>query len=218
MNKLRILLADDHAMIREGLKMMINAQTDMECIGEADNGRAALQLAREHNPDIAVMDISMPELSGVQATEQLKLTHPHIKVLALTRHKDEAHLQQLLRAGANGYVLKQSAASELIHAIRALASGHSYLDPAITGNIVSDYVGKRARQAAPTNVSPSERETEVLRYVAWGYSNKDIAQTLGISVKTVETHKANGMLKLGLRSRIEVVRFALLQGWLQEAE
>ncbi|NOT63633.1 MAG: response regulator transcription factor [Acidobacteria bacterium] len=218
MNKLRILLADDHAMIREGLKMMINVQADMECIGEADNGRAALQLARDRDPDIVVMDISMPELSGVQATEQLKQTHPHIKVLVLTRHKDDAHLQQLLRAGATGYVLKQSAASELIHAIRALASGHNYLDPAITENIVSDYVGKRARQAAPANISLSDRETEVLRYVAWGYSNKDIAQTLGISVKTVETHKANGMLKLGLRSRIEVVRFALLQGWLQEAE
>lgn len=214
MKKLRILLTDDHAIIRDGLKMLINAQLDMECVGEASNGHIAVQLAEEHKPDIVVMDVAMPELNGVQATKQLKQIHPVIKVLVLTRHNDEAHIQQLLLAGASGYVLKQSASAELIRALRALAAGHSYLDPAITENIVNNYVGKRAAPFVPANVNLSERESEVLRHVAFGYSNKEIANTLGISVKTVETYKSNGMQKLGLKSRIEVVRYALLQGWM----
>lgn len=218
MKQLRILLADDHGVIREGLKMLVNAQADMECVGEARDGRIALQLAQELKPDIVVMDVSMPEMNGVQATERLKQIHPEIKVLALTRHKDDAFLQQLLRAGVAGYVLKQSAATELIRALHVLAAGQNYLDPAVTENVFGHSASKHSTNVMPSNANLSERETEVLRLVAWGNSNKDIATELGISVKTVETYKANLTQKLGLKRRTDIVRFAVLQGWMQEAE
>ncbi|HZS10462.1 MAG TPA: response regulator transcription factor [Blastocatellia bacterium] len=215
MNKLRIFLAEDHDMIREGLKMIINSQPDMECIGEASNGRAAVKRVVELLPDVTVMDISMPELNGLQATERIKQSCPQVKVLTLTRHRDDGYLQQLLRAGASGYVLKQSASTELIRAIRAVASGKIYLDPAITEQVVGNYVGRSVGKGPALQSEPSERENEVLRMIAWGYSNKEIAARLSLSVKTVEVHKANVMRKLGMRSRIDIVRYALLQGWLQ---
>lgn len=216
MKKLRILLVDDHAMIRDGLKMLIQAQPDMECVGEAGDGSVAVGLANKLQPDMVVMDITMPELNGLLATEKLKQESPNIKVLTLTRHKDESHLQQILRAGASGYVLKQSAASALIQAIRAVAAGHTWLDPAVTESVVSIFIGKHPAPDAPINAGLSERESETLHLIAWGYSNKEIAAQLKISVKTVESHKAKAMQKLGLNSRIDIVRFALLQGWLQE--
>jgi DNA-binding NarL/FixJ family response regulator len=160
----------------------------------------------------------MPRVNGLKATETLKETCPAVKVLALTRHQDDGYLQQLLRAGAAGYVLKQSRPAELLQAIRAIGSGKSYLDPAVAGRVIGDY-GRR-RQQPPLTVSPggtlSCREEEVLRLIAWGYSNKEIATRLDLSVKTVETHKANAMHKLQMRSRIDIVRFALLQGWLED--
>lgn len=218
MSKLRILLAEDHMTVREGLRMIVNAQTDMEVVGEACDGLSAVAHAQELLPDIVVMDVSMPKLNGLKATEKLKQLCPQIKVLTLTRHTDSGYLQQLLRAGASGYVLKQSAPTELLHAIRAVAAGGKYLDPAVAGNVIGNYTRRTAglSVAAQASRELSEREAEVLRLIAWGYSNKEIAARLEISVKTVEAHKANGMKRLGMRSRIDIVRFALLQGWLQD--
>ncbi len=216
MTKLRIMLAEDHATVREGLKMIIGAQADMEVVGEAADGRAAIERAKELLPDIIVMDVSMPELNGLKATVKIKQCCPQVKILTLTRHTDDGYLQQLLRAGASGYVLKQSAATELIHAIRAVASGGKYLDPAVAGKVMGNYVGRSASFRGTTEGGLSDREAEVLRLIAWGHSNKEIAARLELSVKTVEAHKANAMKKLGISSRIDIVRYALLQGWLQD--
>jgi two-component system, NarL family, response regulator NreC len=213
--KLRILLAEDHEMVREGLKALINSQSDMIVIGEAGDGGATIERAQELKPDIVVMDVSMPKMNGLEATEKLKRACPQVKVLTLTRHTDTGFMQRLFRAGASGYALKQSASSELIRAIRAIREGNNYLDPAITEKVMSGYVGKQANPIIKQS-DLSEREEDVLRKIAWGYSNKEIAAQLDISVKTVEAHKANGMKKLEMRSRIDVVRYALLQGWLKE--
>lgn len=217
MSKLRVLLADDHEIFRDGLKMLVSAQPDMEVIGEAKNGRMALALAQQLQPEIVVMDISMPELNGLKVTEILKGSCPHLKILTLTRHKDEGYLQQLLKAGASGYVLKQSASSDLIRAIRAVAGGFTYLDPALTNSVVSNFVRRRPARGTPARKNLSDREEQVLRLIAWGYSNKEIAARLSLSIKTVEVHKANSMQKMGMKGRIEIVRYALLQGWLQDS-
>lgn len=216
MNKLRIFLADDHAIIREGLKSLINAQPDMEVIGEADNGRTTLQKARELLPDIVVMDVSMPELNGIAATERLKQHCPHIKVLALTMHDDKGYLGQVLKAGASGYVLKRAAFEELTHAIRMVAAGGIYLDPKVMSKVVGSYIRKRAHEDDLLRNDLSNRETEVLRSIARGYSNKEIAAQLDISVRTVETYKVRLMEKLDLHNRADIVRYALHQGWLQD--
>jgi len=214
--KLRIFLADDHAVVREGLKSLVNAQPDMEVVGEAGDGRATWQRAKQLQPDVVVMDISMPELNGVQATERLKGECPEVRVLALTVHEDTSYLRQLLQAGASGYVLKRGAAEELIHAIRTVAAGGVYLDPSLAGRVVSRYIGSQAPNGASQRGDLSERETDVLRLIALGYSNKEIAAQLGISVRTVETYKTRLMVKLDLSSRADIVRYALHQGWLQE--
>ncbi len=217
--KLRIFLAEDHATVREGLKMIVNAQDDMEVVGEAGDGREAVERAAELLPDIVVMDVSMPHLNGLKATRKLQQCCPQVSILTLTRHMDDGYLQQLLRAGASGYVLKQSPPAELLHAIRAIAAGGKYLDPAIAGKLMGNFAGRPTatswRDARRGTIS--DREAEVLRLIAWGNSNKEIAEQLGISVKTVEVHKANAMRKLGMQRRIDIVRYALLQGWLQDS-
>ena len=217
MNKLRILLADDHQTIRDGLKLLVNSQSDMETVGEADNGRVAVQLAQELLPDVVVMDVSMPELNGLQATKKLKQKCPQVKVLTLTRHTDDGYLQQLLQAGAHGYVLKQSKSVELLSAIRAVAAGQTYLDPAITEQAITQIRSAgRAARGTSSDANLSGREAEVLRLIAWGYINKEVAARLSLSVKTIEFHKANGMRKMGMKSRVDIVRYAILQGWLQD--
>jgi DNA-binding NarL/FixJ family response regulator len=213
--KLRVFLADDHAVLREGLRMLVNSQPDMEVVGEAADGRSAVRGVVELEPDVAVLDVSMPELNGLQATARIKECCPYAKILTLTRHTDDGYLQQLLKAGVNGYVLKQSVSGVLLNAIRAVASGQTFLDPAITSKVVGSYVAKSAGKGVAVQNEPSERETEVLRMIAWGHSNKEIAARLDLSVKTVEVHKANAMRKLGMTSRIDIVRYAILQGWLQ---
>ena len=216
MAKLRVFLADDHAVLRDGLKMLVNSQPDMECVGEAADGRAAVQGVSELLPDVAVLDVSMPELNGLQATQRIKRCCPEAKILTLTRHTDDGYLQQLLKAGVSGYVLKQSAANVLLTAIRAVAAGQTFLDPAITGKVVGGYVGRSVGKADRPSGVVSEREAEILRMIAWGYSNKEIAARLSISVKTIEAHKANAMRKLNITSRIDLVRYAMFQGWLQD--
>jgi two-component system, NarL family, response regulator NreC len=216
MSKLRVMLAEDHETVREGIKLLINAETDMEVISEAGDGLTAISSAQSLLPDIVLMDVSMRGISGIQATERLNHLCPQVKVLALTRHTDKAYLQQLVRAGANGYVLKQSSAAELLRAIRTVALGQQYLDPAMTSKVLAGYAGEPSPFDVRRQPWISKREEEVLKLIAWGYSNKEIAARMNISVKTVEAHRANGMRKLDLHSRIDIVRFALLQGWLQD--
>ena len=214
--RLRILLADDHVTVRQGLKMLIDSQDDMTVVSEASDGTAAVEQARTVRPDVVVMDISMPGMNGLVATRTLKQIQPDSVVVILTRHGDDAYLQELLRAGADGYVLKQSAASELLQAIRATAVRGQYLDSALTARVTAGFLAKGGRKAQATGVSVSERESEVLRLIAAGYSNKEIAAQLELSVKTVEVHKANAARKLGLKGRIDIVKYALLQGWLSD--
>lgn len=213
MARMRILIAEDHATVREGLKLIIGAQSDMEVVGDAGDGRTAVALAQKLLPDIVLMDLSMPGLNGIKATAKLKESCPEVHVLVLTRHQDDGYLQQMLRAGASGYVLKQSPPAELLHAIRAVAKGGKYLDSAVAGKMMGSYAGKNI-VASERSGELSDRETEVLRLISWGHSNKDIAARLDLSVKTIEAHKANAMKKLGMNSRIDIVQYAVLQGWL----
>jgi DNA-binding NarL/FixJ family response regulator len=211
---LRILLADDHVTVRHGLKLLIDSQPDMTVVAEASEGNAAVQSAVALKPDVVVMDISMPGMNGLVATRKLKQLQPGIAVVTLTRHADDAYLQELLRAGVSGYVLKQSAPTELLQAIRAAAAGGQYLDSALTARVTAAFLGKRGARVSRSTAPVSPRESEVLQLIAAGYSNKEIAARLSVSVKTVEAHKANAMKKLGLTGRIDIVKYAALQGWL----
>lgn len=216
MADLRVFLADDHAVVREGLKALINAQAGMTVIGEAADGLDACERVPGLAPDVVVMDVTMPGLTGSQATERLRRECPQVKVLALTVHEDKSYIRQLLTAGAVGYVLKRAAAEELIHAIRVVAAGQVYLDPSMAGKVVGGFVGRTTRAGSPRGDDLSDRETEVTRMTAAGHSNKEIAARLDLSVKTVETYRARGMEKLGLSGRADLVRYAVQQGWLQD--
>jgi len=212
----RILLAEDHGTVREGIKMLVNSQPDMEVVGEAGDGEAAIRETQQLEPDLVLMDISMPTLNGLKATKKLRKLCPNIKILTLTRHTDDGYLQQLIKAGVNGYVLKQSAPTELITAIRTVTAGQSYLDPTLVPRVMGRYAGNLPAARGSGTGEVTDREAEVLRLIAWGYSNKEIGMRLDLSVKTIEAHKSNAMRKLGMNSRIDIVRYALLQGWLQD--
>ena len=214
--KLRILLADDHTILRQGLSALINSQSDMEVVDEAANGIEAIDKAKQALPDVVIMDIGMPEMDGARATEFLKRELPQVKVIALTVQEDTGYLSQMLKAGASGYVLKRAAADELINAIRIVAAGGHYLDPVLTTRFVTNHLGQPQAAAEEKRPALSKREQDVMRMIAWGYTNKEIAAALSISVKTVETYKARLMVKLDLRSRVDIVRYALHQGWLEE--
>ena len=219
MSKLRIFLADDHRVLLAGLKLLVLEQPDMEVVGEAHDGLAALRMITELCPDVAVLDQSMPGMNGSAVTRQLRLDRLACKVVVLTVHEDYAYVRELLDVGAVGYVLKRSAPDELIRAIRVVAAGGVYLDPAIAGLAAGVNLGQGAKREASTDLGAelSERELEVLRLTALGNSNKMIAATLRISVKTVETYKARAMEKRGFRTRVDVVRFAVSRGWLDES-
>lgn len=211
--KLRIFLIDDHAIVREGIAALIDTQRDMEVIGHASDGEMALRLLPSSKPDVVIMDISMPGMNGVQATAHIHELYPDIIVLALTRHSDANYARQIMQAGAQGYILKQAAARDLLVAIRTAATGGMYLDPTVAGRMMGIGTSQQASGAAPGQ-DLSERETEVIRRIAFGYSNKEIAAELNLSVKTVDTYKARAMEKLHLYSRTALVRYALEQGWL----
>jgi DNA-binding NarL/FixJ family response regulator len=214
---IRILLADDHVTVRHGLKLFIDGQPDMTVVGEASDGNAAVQGAVALKPDVIVMDISMPGMNGLVATRKLKELQPGVAIVTLTRHADDGYLQELLRAGASAYVLKQSAPAELLQAIRAAAAGGQYLDSALTARVTAAFVGKPGTRVSRSAATVSSRESEVLKLIAAGYSNKEIAARLALSVKTVEAHKANAVRKLGLTSRIDIIKYAALQGWLHDS-
>lgn len=210
---IRVVLADDHAAVRQALRLLLDAQPDLDVVGEAADGEEAVRAAVDLTPDVLVMDVSMPRMNGLQATGVVATRAPDVKVLALTRHSEASYVTELLRAGASGYALKQSSPAELIEAIRSVASGRPWLATQASHALATSHVRTRPAQPAP-DLSP--REAQILRLVAWGHSNKVIAAHCGLSVKTVEVHKANSMRKLGLESRYDIVRYALLRGWLHE--
>ena len=205
-------------MVREGLKMIVDSQTDMHVVAEAGNGREAIEQARKLEPDVVLMDISMPELNGLKAAATLKRILPDVKILTLTRHSDEAYLQELFQAGVSGYLLKQGAASELTRAIRTVMTGESFLDPAVAGKVFAGYGERQKLRGERDSKNLTVREEEVIHYIALGYSTREIAEKLDLSPKTVETHKSNGMQKLNISSRREIISYAMLKGWLQRSE
>src|SRR5690348_3660699 len=214
---LRIVLADDHAVVREGLRAVVSAQPDMCVVGEAADGEAAWRAARDLEPDVLVMDLSMPVLGGAEATARIRQDCPAAKVLALTVHEERLYLTQLLRAGASGYVLKRAVSSELVQAVRTVAAGGTYIDPSVAAAVVKGYLDAEAAADQPARDALSERERQVLVRIARGFSNKEIAGELSLSVKTVETYKARVAEKLGLRTRVEIVRYAARHGWLGDS-
>ncbi|MBM6583265.1 MULTISPECIES: response regulator transcription factor [Microvirga] len=216
MTQIRVALADDHPVVLAGVRALLQEAPEIELVGEAKNGAAALQMICEQLPDVAVIDISMPDLNGIDLAKRVASTCPQVKLLALTVHEDRAYVQPLLQAGARGYLLKRSAAEDLVRAIRAVAAGGVYLDPAVADRALSNAVrGSRGGMIPSDDVEAlSQRETEVLKLTAQGYSNKEVAARLNISVKTIETYKARAAEKLGLRTRADIVRYGASQGWL----
>lgn len=213
MGKIRVLLAEDHTIVRKGLRALLDDETDIEVVGEAEDGRETVRQVERVCPDVVLMDITMPLLNGVEATRQIKSQHPEVQVLGLTRHENEEYIYQLLRAGASGYVVKQAAPAELVEAIRAVFEGDTFLSPSINPSMVEEYI----RQAkAMVKSGPDERltprEREVLQLVAEGRTNREIAQVLSISIKTVEHHRANLMSKLDLYSAAELTQYAIRTG------
>ena len=214
MKKIRVVLAEDHESVRQGLRLLLETKDDIEIVADAANGRVALDRVKALKPDVAVLDLAMPEMNGLAATKAIKQAAPQVNVVALTRHADDAYVQELLSAGASGYVLKQSPIDELLKAIRAVAAGDRYLDSTLVARNAKAYLSRYSSE--PSRPPITDREASVLRLMAIGHSNKEIAGALDIAVKTVEVHKANAMRKLNLRGRIDVVRYAVLSGWLQD--
>jgi DNA-binding NarL/FixJ family response regulator len=208
MKRIRILLADDHAVVRQGFKMILQAQPDMEIVGEAGNGREAIELAEKFKPDVVVMDVAMPELNGIEATRRVTNAAPHTRVIALSMHKDSVYVREVLRAGARGYLLKDSGSDDLVSAVRAIARGEGYLSPAVSDAVLDDY---RRHVTNPIDLLTS-REREVLQMLAEGKTNKEIAGILDLSVYTVDAHRGRIMEKLNLHSINELVRFAVRNG------
>ena len=211
MSKLKVVLADNHCVLRDGLTILINAQTNMTVIAQASDGSTALQHVLDWQPDITIMDISMPGMSGIEASAAIIAEQPDAHILILSRHMALGYVRQALQAGAHGYMLKQSAATDILQAIRTIVSGNIYIDPAIAGRMVV-YLSEHDQQSNGQVLS--KREEQVVRLIAQGYSNKEIATTMELSVKTIDTYKIRAMDKLALYSRAALVRYALHQGWL----
>jgi DNA-binding NarL/FixJ family response regulator len=210
-----VLLVDDHETVRQGLKLLINAQPDMRVVEDVGTGRLAVQRAAALRPSVVVLDVSMPEVNGIEAARAIAAVAPDVAIVALTRYSDDGYVQALLGAGASGYVLKQSASSELLNAVRAAAEHRRYLDKALTDKVAGAFMARYG--SAERTLRITDREAEVLRLIAVGHSNKEIAGELDLSIKTVEAHKANAMRKLKLRGRVDIVRYAVQQGWLHDA-
>ena len=213
MSMIRVLLAEDHTIVRKGLRSLLDAEADIQVVGEAENGREAIDKVEQLLPDIVVMDITMPGLNGLEATRQIKKRFPDVQILILTVHTSEEYVLQILRAGASGYLVKQAAPTELISAIQAASRGEAFLSPTISKKVVEDYV----QRAGVTVESDSfqkltAREREVLQLIAEGYSTREIAEQLHISIKTAETHRAHLIEKLGIHSTAELTQYAIRKG------
>jgi DNA-binding NarL/FixJ family response regulator len=211
---MRILVADDHHLVLAGLKTLLRDEPSVQVIGEAIDGQSALRLANELKPDVIVLDLSMPGMNGVRVAQSLRAQVPQCHILILSVHEDRAYLRQLFETGVSGYVLKRSAPEELIAAIRAVATGGTYLDPAIAGMVIGRGSQRGNMRNDERRTELSARETEVLQLAAAGYTNKELSLRLCVGVKTIETYKARAMEKLGLSTRAELVRYAIVQGWL----
>jgi DNA-binding NarL/FixJ family response regulator len=209
---LRILLADDHRILREGLRSLLERQPDMAVVAEADDGRSALDAIQRQPTDVVIMDIAMPGLNGIEATRQIRQRYPDIKVIALSMHSDRRFLIGMLQAGANGFLLKDSASEELITAIRAVREGHAYVSPRITTVLVEDLLRRQAPSAPAPSPLLTPREREVLQLIAEGKSTKEIAEVLRVSVKTVESYRLKIMAKLDLHSVAELTKYAVREG------
>ena len=213
MRKIRILLADDHQLMRSGLRLLIEQQPGLTVVGEAGDGREVVSVAKSLKPDVIVMDIGMPNLNGIEATHQITQIHPEIAVVILSMHSDEGYVLRVLKAGAKGYLLKDSAEADLIKAVHAVAGGKSFFSPAVSKVLLDDYVRKLKRSGiedAYDLLTPRERE--ILQLIAEGKSNKDVANLLNLSVYTVETHRSNIMEKLHLRGLPELILYAVRKG------
>jgi DNA-binding NarL/FixJ family response regulator len=214
-DRIRVVLADDHPIVLAGIRALLNADPEIELVGEATSGSDALPMICSSGPDVAVVDVSMPGLNGLELAERVAGECPQTRVLVLTVHEDAAYVQPLLKAGARGYLLKRSAADDLLRAVRAVAAGGVYLDPSIAGHALMDpSAPARGTGLDEVGEALSPRETEVLRLIAQGFSNKEIARRIDVSVKSVETYKARAAEKLGLRTRAEIIRYGAAHGWL----
>lgn len=212
---IRVLISDDHAILRSGLKMLLNAETDIEVVGEATTGEEAIRLSGQLHPDLVLMDISMPGMGGIDATAEIKKHQPDVKVLMLTMHENEAYLFRTIKAGGSGYVLKKAADTELLDAIHQVMEGGAFLRPSVTKALVQDYL-ERVETGEETDSYGllTERERQILKLIAEGFTNQEMAKMLVISVRTVETHRAHLMDKLGMHTRSELVKYALRKGLL----
>ena len=208
----KIILADDHGIMREGLRALLEKQSGMEVIAEAEDGRTTVDLAHELKPDVVVIDISMPDLNGIDATRQIISASPHIKVIALSMHSDRKFVREMLAAGASGYLLKDSAFEELGSALGAVINNQTYLSPKIADTVVRDYLGKIDTRESRTSPSLTHREREVLQLLAEGRTTKEIASKLCVSIKTIETHRKQIMEKVGLNSVAELTKYAIREG------
>ena len=206
----RVILADDHKILREGLRTLLEQEKDIHVVGEADNGRSSVKLTGELAPDVVIMDVAMPDLNGIDATRRITVAQPQARVLALSMHSDGRYVKGMLQAGARGYILKDCAAEELTHAIRTVMAGQIYVSPGVTGAIVNDYVRQLSSTDVPATLT--HREREVLQLLAEGGSTANIAIELHLSVKTIETHRKRIMDKLGLRSIAELTKYAIREG------
>lgn len=215
MATMRVLIADDHAIVREGLRSLLEVQSDIEIVGEAEDGQEALSMARELKPDIILMDITMPGMNGLEATRQIKRENPDVKILVLTMHEGDEYFFKLLDAGAAGYLVKGCSSSELISALRAVQQGDVFLYPTMTKKLLSHYL-QRGRGTGDREAVDglTNREQEILKYIADGHTNQEIADALVLSVATVQTHRANIMAKLGLHNSAELVKYAIRQGFI----
>jgi DNA-binding NarL/FixJ family response regulator len=209
MNKIRILLADDHTILREGIRSLIEDEPDMEVVGEAEDGQSAVKMASQLVPDVVLLDIAMPLLNGLEATRQIRHALPNVKVLALTMHDNEEYIREILAAGALGYILKDTAARELLGAIRSVYKDLPVLSPAITRLVIEDYLRWGNSKPQDSTEGLSRRESEILQLIAEGYTNKQIAEILCISIKTVQTHRSNLMIKLDIHDRGELIKYAI---------
>lgn len=219
MRKTRLLVADDHSVVRDGIRSVLRSSPEYRIVAEAENGERAVELARVHKPDVIIMDISMPKLNGIEATAIIKKENPDVKIVILTVHEDEEYVYQILRAGANGYVLKSAGKKEIFAAIKSAMAGERFFSPGVSRMIIDGFVKRASEQTQPPDEARgaqltqlTNREVEVLQYIAQGYTNRKIAETLFLSIRTVNTHRTNLMQKLNIHDTARLVRYAIETG------